>query len=155
MRIKGRPPRLEQIFQTYDPPLYFITICTIHRQKIRDLGTAYRAFECYVRRARDDFGVAVGRYVIMPDHLHFFVRGNNDFNLAQWVNGLKRAISVPIGATKKRPLWQPGFFDHILRNDESYTQKWEYVRENPVRAGLVPRADDWPYQGEFVIIDRA
>jgi len=48
-----------------------------------------------------------------------------------------------------------GLFDHILRNDESYTQKWEYVRENPVRAGLVPRADDWPYQGEFVIIDRA
>ena len=155
MRIKGRPPRLEQIFQTYDPPLYFITICTIHWRKIRDLGTAYRAFQCYVRRARDDFGVAVGRYVIMPDHLHFFVRGNNDFNLAQWVNGLKRAISVPIGATKRRPLWQPGFFDHILRNDESYTQKWEYVRENPVRAGLVPRADDWPYQGEFVFIDRA
>ena len=35
--IKARPPRLEQIFQTYDPPLYFITICTIHRQKIGDL----------------------------------------------------------------------------------------------------------------------
>ncbi|HEY4270535.1 MAG TPA: hypothetical protein VGM65_00875 [Candidatus Udaeobacter sp.] len=46
-------------------------------------------------------------------------------------------------------------FDHLLRNDESYTQKWEYVRENPVRAGLVPLAADWPYQGEFVFIDRA
>jgi hypothetical protein len=80
----------------------------------------------------------------MPDHLHFFVRGNEDFNLARWVNGLKRTISVPLGATKKRPLWQPGFFDHILRNDESYSEKWEYVRENPVRAGLVMRADQWP-----------
>jgi REP-associated tyrosine transposase len=155
MLIKGRPPRLEQIFQTYDPPLYFITICTIHRQKIGDLGTAYRAFECYVRRARDEFGVAVGRHVTMPDHLHLFVRGSDEFNLAQWVNGLKRAISIPLGATKKRPLWQPGFFDHVLRNDESYSQKWEYVRENPVRAGLVSRADDWLYQGEFVFIDRA
>jgi len=48
-----------------------------------------------------------------------------------------------------------GLFDHILRNDESYTQKWKYVRENPVRAGPVPRADDWQYQGEFVFIDRA
>jgi REP element-mobilizing transposase RayT len=56
---------------------------------------------------------------------------------------------------KKSPFWQPGFFDHVLRNDESYTQKWKYVRENPVRAGLVSRADDWPYQGEFVVIDRA
>ena len=91
----------------------------------------------------------------MPNHLHFFVRGSGDFNLAQWINGLKRAISVSLGATKKRPLWQPGFFDHVLRNDESYGEKWKYVRENPVRAGLVQRADDWPHQGEFVVIDRA
>ena len=153
--IKRRPPRLEQIFQTYDPPLYFITICTIHRRKITDLGTAHRAFERYVCRARDEFGVAVGRYMMMPDHFHLFVRGNADFTLARWVNGLKRAMSVPLGGTKKRPLWQPGFFDHVLRNDESYSQKWEYVRENPVRAELVVRADEWPYQGEFVVIDRA
>ena len=140
--IKGRPPRLGQIFQTYDPPLYFVTICTIHRQKIRDLSTAHGAFESYVRRGREEFGVAVGRFVIMPDHLHLFVRGSADFNLAQWVNGLKRAISVTLGGTKKSPLWQPGFFDRVLRNDESYSQKWEYVRANPVRAGLVARADE-------------
>jgi len=153
--IKGRPPRLGQIFQTYDPPLYFITICAIHRQKIGDLEAAHHAFEAYICRARDEFDVAVGRYVMMPDHLHFFVRGGDNFNLPQWVNGLKRAISVSLGASKKRPLWQPGFFDHILRNDESCTEKWKYVRENPVRAGLVERAHDWPYQGECVFIDRA
>jgi REP element-mobilizing transposase RayT len=153
--IKGRPPRLEQIFQTYDPPLYFITISTIHRQKIRDSETARHAFEAYVRRGRDEFGVAVGRYLIMPDHMHLFVRGGDDFKLVQWVNGLKRAISVALGATKQHALWQPGFFDHVLRNDESYSQKWEYVRENPVRAGLVAREDAWPYQGELVVIDRA
>jgi len=47
------------------------------------------------------------------------------------------------------------FFDHLLRNDESYAQKWEYVRENPVRAGLVHCSEDWPYQGEIVYIGRA
>jgi REP-associated tyrosine transposase len=128
--IKGRPPRLGQIFQTYDPPLYFLTTCTIHRQKIRDLGTPHRALEACIRRARDEFGVAVGRYVMMPDHLYLFVRGGHDFDLPQWVNGLKRAISLPVGATKKRPLSQPGFFDHILRNDESHSQKWGYARES-------------------------
>ena len=153
--IKARPPRLEQIFQTYVPPLFFVTICTIHRQKIGDLEAAHHAFEAYVRRARDEFGVGVGRYLIMPDHMHLFVRGGGDFKLAQWVNGLKRAISVALGASKKRLLWQSGFFDHVLRNDESYSQKWEYVRENPVRAELVVRADEWPYQGELVVIDRA
>ena len=155
MIIKDRPPRLGQIFQTYAPPLFFVTICAIHRQKIGDLGTAHLAFQNYIRRGRDEFGVGVGRYLIMPDHMHLFVRGGDDFELAQWVNGLKRAISVALEATKKRPLWQPGFFDHVLRNDESYSQKWEYVRENPVRARLVSRADDWLYRGEFVFIDRA
>jgi len=45
-------------------------------------------------------------------------------------------------------------FDHVLRSDESYGEKWDYVRHNPVRAGLVRECDDWPYQGEIVIIDR-
>ena len=60
-----------------------------------------------------------------------------------------------LGATINKPLWQPGFFDHVLRNDESYAQKWEYVRHNPVRAGLADSADEWPYQGTIVTIDRA
>lgn len=153
--IKGRPPRLDEIFQSYDQPLFFVTICTIHRQKIVDLETVHRAFQGYLIRAFNDFGIAVGRYVIMPDHMHFFVRGSDDFELAAWINGLKRSISLAVGSTKKRPLWQPGFFDHLLRNDESYSQKWEYVQENPVRAGLVQQWNHWPYQGEFVVIDRA
>ena len=48
-----------------------------------------------------------------------------------------------------------GAVAHVLRSDESYSQKWNYVRENPVRAGLVKSAADWPYQGEIVYIDRA
>jgi putative transposase len=96
--------------------------------KIGNLEAALRAFEAYIRRARGKFGVAVGTYLMMPDHMHSFVRGGYDFKLAQWVNGLKRAISVSLGATKKRPLWEPGFFDHVLRNDGSYSQKLEYVR---------------------------
>ena len=47
------------------------------------------------------------------------------------------------------PLWQKEFFDHVLRSTESYSQKWDYVRENPVRAALVAAADDWPWQGEI------
>ena len=50
--------------------------------------------------------------------------------------------------------WQPGFDDHLLRSDESYAAKWDYVFQNPVRAGLVNRVEDWPYAGEIVCIDR-
>ena len=47
------------------------------------------------------------------------------------------------------PLWQPDFFDHVIRSFESYEEKWKYVRLNPLRAGLVEIADEWPYQGEM------
>jgi REP element-mobilizing transposase RayT len=43
--------------------------------------------------------------------------------------------------------FQRGGFHHRLRTDESYAQKWQYVRENPVRADLVEQPEDWPYQG--------
>ena len=46
-------------------------------------------------------------------------------------------------------VWQKEFFDHVLRSCESYSQKWDYVKENPVRAGLVKKSDDWPFQGEI------
>jgi putative transposase len=87
----------------------------------------------------------------MPDHVHLFVQGSLDFVLAQWVRLLKRDLSnvIPID----RPHWQNGFFDHLIRNSESYAQKWEYVRENPVRAGLVVTAEAWPYQGELVRLE--
>jgi hypothetical protein len=40
-------------------------------------------------------------------------------------------------------------FDHLLRSDESLSEKWAYLRQNPVRAGLVVNADGWPYQFQF------
>jgi len=47
------------------------------------------------------------------------------------------------------PLWQKEFFDHLIRSNESYHLKWEYAKENPVRAGLVKESDEWPWQGEI------
>jgi hypothetical protein len=44
--------------------------------------------------------------------------------------------------------WQKGFFDHILRSGESYSQRWDYVRENPVRAGFVTDWREWLFLGE-------
>jgi hypothetical protein len=50
------------------------------------------------------------------------------------------AIKGASGSRHFIPHWQKGFFDHILRGDESYSAKWDYVRENTVRAGLVKNA---------------
>jgi len=148
--IKDRPRRLDLIY--INQPLYFVTFATRDRKRIPSLDCAQAVLEQYARRAVEGFNVALGRYVIMPDHIHLFVRAGRGFTLSSWIGGLKRALSVTLESPK---LWQPGFFDHILRGDESYGEKWNYVRENPVRAGLVKSSGDWPYQGEIVLIDRA
>jgi REP element-mobilizing transposase RayT len=147
----GKPRRLDLVFQRYDPPLYFVTFCTKNRRKIIAEEIAHRTMIQY-GEAGARHGYALGRYVIMPDHVHLFVCGAGEFCLSRWVAGLKRVIAAAVAGG--RGIWQRGFFDHLVRNSESYEQKWNYVRENPVRAGLVPYADDWPFQGEIVLIDR-
>jgi REP element-mobilizing transposase RayT len=148
--IKRRPQRLDIVFAT--DPVYFVTFCARNRQTIPDLRKAQVALETYAQRGINEFGTALGRYVIMPDHIHLFVCGDFEFVLSKWVAGLKRAISKALSVSGE--FWQPTFFDHVLRSEESYSEKWNYVCENPVRAGLVKESVDWPYQGEPVVIDR-
>jgi hypothetical protein len=62
------------------------------------------------------------------------------------VNAISKTLK---GVTFPGPRWQKGFFDHGIRAEESYEQKWVYVRDNPVRAGLVRSAEDWPCAGEI------
>jgi REP-associated tyrosine transposase len=147
------PPRLPRVFA--NNPLYFVTFCTHRRRKLLAIKSVNDAFVQFAIRAHAEHHIAIGRYVIMPDHLHLFVRGPDDFQLGQWVGMLKQYLAKAIGWTQTSgPLWQRGFFDHLLRTAESYGEKWNYVRENPVRAGLVERAEDWQYAGEIIVIDR-
>jgi putative transposase len=130
-----------------------VTCCTYQRRPHVANDRVHEAFVEFCKRAQNDFGVAVGRYVILPDHLHLFVALPDTIKLSDWVGTLKRILARAVKTTASRdPIWQRGFFDHVLRSNESYAEKWVYVRENPVRAGLVKTADAWPYSGEIVPI---
>jgi REP element-mobilizing transposase RayT len=87
----------------------------------------------------------------MPDHLHVFAGfGRESMSVSSWIKSLKNAISKTLtNATFASPHWQKGFFEHVIRSEESYDQKWNYVRDNPVRAGLVRSSEDWPFAGEI------
>lgn len=146
------PPRLSRIFP--NNPVFFVTLCTYRRRKLLATHPVSAAFSQFAFRAYNERNIAVGRYVIMPDHLHLFVCGPDDFELGRWIGTLKQFLAKAIKRKQTDPIWQRGFFDHLLRSDESYGQKWNYVRENPMRAGLVTKAEDWPYAGEIVVIDR-
>jgi REP element-mobilizing transposase RayT len=91
----NQPLRLDRIFQRYDPPLFFVSFCTARRGKILANTRAHTAFIDYAKRGLDH-NVAVGRYVLMPDHIHFFVAGDHEFNLGMWVRGLKRVVAAAV-----------------------------------------------------------
>jgi len=123
----GKPPRLDQVFQKYDPPVYFVTLCTNRRRQLVANDAVHSAvveYGCEAARR----GIALGRYVILPDHIHLFVAGDVDFDLGIWVRGLKRVVAAAASGGRGQ-------------------------LENPVRAGLVTSPDEWPYQGEVVPID--
>jgi REP element-mobilizing transposase RayT len=145
--MPNRPHRLGRIFQRYDPPLYFVTFNTHKRRKLLANSRVHDALIHFAQEGQLR-GIGLGRYVIMPDHVHLFVRGGLDFSLRQWVRVLKRVLSKAISSAP--PHWQQGFFDHLVRHSESYAEKWEYVRQNPVRAGLASHPDEWPWQGQIV-----
>lgn len=95
----------------------------------------------------------VGRYVIMPDHIHLFC-APRDLNcrLKAWITYWKNEVTRQWPRKNEKPIWQREFWDTQLRREESYGNKWEYVRQNPVRAGLVESPDDWPFCGEINVL---
>ena len=132
--------------------LYFVTCCTRDRRPLLASEPVHDVFRGAAERV-SSAGNAVGRYVIMPDHIHMFLRIGTNNRLGATVKYIREAITRRLHRDDPDLLvWQAGFFDHLMRSGESYTEKWLYVCNNPVRAGLCPVVDKWPYQGEVVVI---
>ena len=108
-----RPPRLGRLFET--SPLYFVTFCTHLRKPYLARDEVHAAFVAYSERAQHDFNIAVGRYVIMPDHVHLFVRGSQVFRLGPWVGRLKQGLAKAALSRAKRQFWEEGFFDRFTK----------------------------------------
>jgi putative transposase len=78
--------------------------------------------------------------LFMPDHLHALMVFPAAQDLPKVVRDWKRYTARNAGIR-----WQRDFFDHRIRNEQSLEEKWHYVAQNPVRAGLVVTPEDWPY----------
>jgi putative transposase len=133
----------------HDPPagigvgghVFFLTICAAERDGAPLLqgDTPVRLLEAV--RHRHERGLWFARlWVVMPDHVHALVRLPLEGSLRRVVSDWKRWTVASAGMH-----WQRDFFDHRLRGDESERAKADYILQNPVRAGLVERAKDWPW----------
>ena len=123
--------------------IVFVTVCSRQRKKELANPTVHAALLKAWSKA--DLWM-IGAYVIMPDHIHFFCSPKDEsVAIEPWITYWKREFRRELGVTA--PRLQLDSFHHRLRGEESYDEKWEYVRANPVRAGLVEKPEDWPYQG--------
>ena len=81
--------------------------------------------------------------LLMPDHLHALISFPKVESMPQVIGSWKHYLS------KHQHLeWQRDYFDHRVRDHSSLQEKADYIRQNPVRAGLVAQPDQWPYVWE-------
>ena len=91
--------------------------------------------------------------VVMPDHLHMLFdllpdfQTNEVFSLAEVMSTLKGVSAHGINrlAGRRGAVWEEEFFDHYVRTPEELDAKLRYIRQNPVRAGLVAEPEDYPW----------
>jgi putative transposase len=85
-------------------------------------------------------------YVVMPDPLHLLLRPNSA-DLPSVMRAIKsisaREILPRRGSAPT--LWQPRYFDNVIRRVRDFWEKVEYIHQNPVAAGLAARPEDWTW----------
>ncbi|MBU1693274.1 MAG: transposase [Verrucomicrobia bacterium] len=163
-----RPKRLRRLTRVWaDHNKYFLTFRVHDRRPVLANAQVDERIRRFIADSLEHYGVWVDCYMAMPDHLHLIVsmaptpgRGTRpttdvgpvpapggmapgSATLGEWVKAFKAVVG------RREFKWQSGFFDHVLRSDESASEKWDYIRMNPVRAGLVEKLKDWPYAGFF------
>jgi putative transposase len=140
---KRRTPAKGVRISLAGPNWVFLTICTEDRTRWLAQSGVHRALhDIWLGSAKVWL---VSDYLLMPDHLHLFcVPYDLKFTIEDWMTFWKGRFSK---TCREAGRFQRGGFHHRLRDGESYSQKWQYVRENPVRAGLITKPEDWRYQG--------
>ena len=97
-------------------------------------------------RAAKKHKFEIPAYCYMPDHVHVFsVAASSDADFVAFVNLTKQLSSYYFKREFKRILWQDGFHDRVLREDEDSADVIAYIIMNPVRAGLVVSPTDYPF----------
>jgi REP-associated tyrosine transposase len=124
---------------------YFLTTCVAGRRPIFTAPERAAIVLGAIRWLHVANRFLVHAAVVMPDHLHFageLAEGTLPA-LMQALKGYSAHRLARMGI--ETPVWQDGYHDHALRDDEDYAMMLRYLIDNPVRAGLAARAEDYPH----------
>lgn len=86
-------------------------------------------------------------WVLMPDHLHWLVQLGESLSLDKLVRRVKSESARRVNQIHGRTgsLWQSGYYDHLVRDEENLRNVARYIVANPLRTGLVARVGDYPW----------
>ena len=84
---------------------------------------------------------------VMPDHFHALIVPKAPYEISQIMQTIKGYSSREINRIEatKGSIWQAGFYDRVIRDDKQLEMTIAYIEANPVKAGLVTRAGDYPW----------
>jgi REP-associated tyrosine transposase len=126
---------------------FFFVTCRVlkHRAPFRETDFELLANVIRERRAQRPFLLTA--WVLLPDHWHAIIFPRFPLTISRVMETIKVASTLRLNGGRHEPglLWQRRFFDRALRTVKEYNQKVDYIHHNPVKAGLVQRAEDWPW----------
>lgn len=128
----------------FDRMFFVTTVCWQRMSFFKDARKAELLMDVLEHYQREK-KFALHEFVIMPDHLHLLISPAEDVSLERAVQLIKGGFSFRLGKMKKSLVWQESFTNHRVRDEDDYEQHALYIRMNPVKAGLVERAEDYPY----------
>ena len=87
--------------------------------------------------------------VVMPDHIHCIWEMNTDSDYSTRWQMIKtqfcRTFRSQRVTWKQQPIWQPRFWEHVIRDEHDMRRHLDYLHYNPVKHGLVSRPIDWEF----------
>jgi putative transposase len=135
--------------------LYFLTICTDGRRRCFVARADIEGPLSQLLRTADEEGFATSAYCFMPDHLHLLVEGKTQHaDLRRFARRYKQQSGYSWKQMHGRQLWQRGYYDHVLREDEEAREVARYILHNPVRAGLCTDPLAYELQGSATLEPR-
>lgn len=128
---------------------YFITTNTHLNQPLFSNDKYATTAITQLKNLQQKFNIKIIIGCVMPDHLHKIIclPKNNKIKISRIMQTYKSLTDRKINQTNKiyTKLWHRGFYDHIIRNEKDFIEKFNYILYNPVKTNLVKNSKDYKY----------
>jgi putative transposase len=130
---------------------YFLTCCTAGRCHWFDVHSTVAMTLSQIRRSAACFEIELLAWCFMPDHLHLLCGGMSERSeFRRFVKDFKQRTGHAFARRTAGRLWQPSFYERVLRDGEATEEVVRYILANPVRTGLVREPLSYPHSGSDV-----